>query len=577
MRSHTHEYLMSKIASLSVIPEDIDEFEQWLSADKHLQFLRKNAGQDELIIYASGHSIFVHAVVIPNENINHNVDFKDLLQWSSNPYSHQASYAWGFDTDDVWIERGISCAGAQALENGHLLVYGRTFEGWHDNERNYFELDQEYTHVTDIHWRAEHGGYCRFDKNGDIENVVSISAKEDQNQTTLISFLRRPLEKYLAASNSTLVQLFDFTMYSPDKFSGWSNTKEEEIIVNDDFFYRKKIDGLAAYCRGVQIVRPARPRTEIFSAIRNLDDRFDEKRYESFLAHDWRNDRIVDISTNPTATTNYFQTENNSLPFELSPAFFRPEVLAKYNADSDKYTVSERYVSCRATWSLSYDVNEANQVHAYLCDLRHLPYSEQIYWKSFNEIPRAGISKRALEIDFLNRRTNHVNPIQNIHSVIHSWDSYEFPWWKLRDDVLLQKVSTPYTNSRDEWARAFMDLSNLIIEGFDIGYIRALLQERCISYRNSDKSLTLIEKFLRCRPGYNVDFRIEGLRSAQMIRNKVGAHATGSEAKSLAEKSLKEHGSFTEHFNHVCKKIFYELQSIEHGFKQVAIPDMYSQ
>ncbi len=58
--------------------------------------------------------------------------------------------------------------------------------------------------------------------------------------------------------------------------------------------------------------------------------------------YDWRNKRVTKISTDPAATTNYFQAEGNALPFELSPAFFRPEVLLKYKADRDKYTVGER-------------------------------------------------------------------------------------------------------------------------------------------------------------------------------------------------------------------------------------------
>ena len=59
--------------------------------------------------------------------------------------------------------------------------------------------------------------------------------------------------------------------------------------------------------------------------------------YVKFLAHDWRNRRITKISTDPNATTNYFVAHENSLPFETSPAFFRPEVLLKYKADQDKY------------------------------------------------------------------------------------------------------------------------------------------------------------------------------------------------------------------------------------------------
>ena len=44
-----------------------------------------------------------------------------------------------------------------------------------------------------------------------------------------------------------------------------------------------------------------------------------------FLAYDWRNRLARRISTDPAATTNYFIAQGNTLPFELSPAFFRPE------------------------------------------------------------------------------------------------------------------------------------------------------------------------------------------------------------------------------------------------------------
>ncbi len=115
-----------------------------------------------------------------------------------------------------------------------------------------------------------------------------------------------------------------------------------------------------------------------------------DKRYVEFIAHDFRNARLAKISTDPSATTNYFEAKNNALPFELSPAFFRPEVLLKYKTDRDKYTVGERDVQCRAAWYLKgIDVNEAGQVHAYICYLRNLPYSEQLHWASFNEEPKS--------------------------------------------------------------------------------------------------------------------------------------------------------------------------------------------
>ena len=94
----------------------------------------------------------------------------------------------------------------------------------------------------------------------------------------------------------------------------------------------------------------------------------DPRHYVAFTAWDWRNERITSISTDPQATTNYFQTDGNSLPFELSSAFFRPDVLLKYKSDTDKYVVDERDIRCRGAWELrGIDTNEAGQVHAYIC------------------------------------------------------------------------------------------------------------------------------------------------------------------------------------------------------------------
>ena len=50
-----------------------------------------------------------------------------------------------------------------------------------------------------------------------------------------------------------------------------------------------------------------------------LEDQKDRK-YESFIAMDWKNGVTREISTEPGQTANYFT--QSDLPFELSPAFF---------------------------------------------------------------------------------------------------------------------------------------------------------------------------------------------------------------------------------------------------------------
>ncbi len=245
--------------------------------------------------------------------------------------------------------------------------------------------------------------------------MVSITTREDKGSNmALVSFKWEPLEEYLAASNSSLVRMFNFTLLRRSGFSGWSNEALLAFEEPDHLFYHRKVmPGYAAYTRGVQIIRPRRSKKAVFTGI--TDGWFGQKnkQHVEFVAYDWRNVRIAKISTDPSATANYFNCKGNLLPYELSPAFFRPEVLLKYKADRDKYTVGERDVSCRAAWHLEgIDVNEAGQVHAYICYLRRLPYAEQLHWLSFNEPPKAGISNRAVINDFEGEFVTFMEPLK---------------------------------------------------------------------------------------------------------------------------------------------------------------------
>jgi hypothetical protein len=563
--SYEHKKLIERIARLGETPNDSAAYADWITAGGHLSLLRENADEDELIVYASGDYTFIHAVVVSNDKLSP-VDRDDLLHWSCDPYASIASYVSGGGRDDVWIERGMHAPGAETLEDARQLVFGRTFEGWTGDDSRYYEILQEYAHLARIHWRSEQRAYCRFDEEGDLDYVVSVNVREDSQHVTLVSFKRDALELYLAASGSALVRMFDFTLLRHESFSGWPEGAEEVFSENDSLFYRQKlIPGYAAYTRGVQIVQPIRPQAEIFSSMRWGRLGRQDKPCVEFIADDWRNKRFTMISTDPTATTNYFEANENSLPFELSPAFFRPEVLLKYKGDRDKYTVGPRDITCRAAWILrGYDVNEAGQVHAYICDLRNLPYSEQLHWKSYNELPKAGISERALDVDFMNRWSPHADPLQDVLMIVRRWADNNVPWWRLRERTLLKRLSTPRTASRDEWAEAFMDLSKLIIEGFDLGAIRAKLVEIKLTFEKDEKSLVLIERLLTARSSEAQ--RLEGLRTIQSIRSKVKGHSGGSEALELAHNALKQHETFAGHFEHVCKKVADELNQIERLF-----------
>ena len=568
MPSHQHKTLLNQIQELNLEPSDLDAYERWISASDQVALLDDNARTDELIIHASGPHFFVHTVTI-NKDVLSFLDQECLLDWTiGNLYKPRAFYDSERNNHKVQIWNDSSPLGSKTSGQTQELIFMRHFDGL-SGEPSYCEVLQEYSHLSDIHWRSEYSSFCRFDENGDFDHVVSVTLCKDQGEATLVSFKREPLELYLAASNSVLVRMFDFTLFQLHKFSRWPDQPESLRLENDMLFYAQRIDpGKAGYVRGIQFVPPSRSDDEILSIQRAKLYGEKEGPWVEFEVYDFRNKRNTSVSTDPSTTTNYFVAHDNSLPYETSPAFFRPEVLSKYKTDREKYVVDEagRTISCRNLWELKgFDVNKAGQVHAYICYLRDLPYEEQLYWRSFNEPAKDSISKRAFEHDIIGEWSSVPDPLSDLLSVVEKWHHKRVRWWKLRENNLLNHITTPHTSSRDEWAQAFMDLSQLIVEGFVPKAIKHELDTESVAY-TKEGSLILLEKLLVAKSLLPQNKKLEGLKTTNLIRTKVRAHSGSTQAKTLADDALRSHGSYANHFRHVCQIILDELSLIQQAF-----------
>ncbi len=139
-------------------------------------------------------------------------------------------------------------------------------------------------------------------------------------------------------------------------------------------------------------------------------------------------------------------------------------------------------------------------------------------------------------------------------------------WWSLRDDKLLDRVNTPLTTSRDEWAEAFMDLAKLVVEGFETKLIRAQLDALGAQYDKDEKTIALLEKLLGRAGASGEAQKLVGLRTVQLLRSKAKGHVGGSEAEQLAQEAIAEHETFSNHFRHVCTQVASELETIQNLF-----------
>jgi hypothetical protein len=562
---------IKRLIHISVAPLEKEAFDAWLKQDDAVAFLKDNAQEGEFVVYASFPCMYLHSVLVPTSAVNP-PDVEDLMNWNCN-----AGSSWGIETtfsepQSICIVPPLDHTGTKSLDGGEQLVFMRSFEG-RLGKKGYCEILQKFTHVFDLHFLETRNAYCRLDRNGDIEEmirIVEIPVKGDRFGGTIVTFNRRLLDEYLTLTDSTIVRTFDITRHSPSQFGGWSELQETQYTTDPDLFYRSHVEPEhASYMRGCQIVPSLSSKESLIKRYDSLGPQ-EEKQYASFIAHDWKNKVVKEISCAPGQIANYFT--NSDLPFETSPAFFKPGVLSKYKADSEKYRLTDRSISCRGGWHLqTYDINEAGQVHTYLIYLSYLPYEEQLYWKSYNEKPKAGLSKRAVDSDFKGEWNFDYDPLPSLKAVLHEWDRSQVPWWSLRSEKLPDQVHYPVTPSPDEWANEILNLDQLCVEGFETKWLRTKVEELGRNPDVSWASLRLIEEFLvgvGCK-AEDAKRIVAPLKNLHSLRTKLKGHASGDEATEIKKQTLKEYGSYEKHFRSLSEECDQSVRTMAKGFDKL--------
>jgi len=498
------------------------DYVSWLQCTDVLSFLgRTTSNLIPIMICMKG--LYLYSVLVPRSALTNGFE-EDIMRWSLPP-----SPGWGYsiacgtgDLSDISLSRPLERTGSRVLDQGEPIVFLRHFAG-RSGKKSYPELNQRLAHIMDVHWIETRNAYSKLDELGDFKDVVPV---KNDAEGTIVAVAFDELELYMFLTDSVLIRLFDFA-----RSHDWRNIvvkerKETSIIVEDSGIYAKHlfiIDGegpVAGKLRGFQIIKRRRSDKELLAALE--EEGLEPKQYESFIALDFKHQRIHECSCDPSRLGNYF--EPSDLPFETSPVFFRPEVLLKYKQDPDKYEVKSRMIVCRAGWSLHYGINEEGQVHVYLKDLGQLPHAEQLYWKAFNELPKAGISKRAWTTDFLAEFDTEYDPLESLRDVLSSFPATNsgLTIW-VKDDVLSARLSHVVTESKKEWEDSVLTLAKLIVDGFQLDSIRSIAKSLgCLD--ETLRSIKLLQKCLETvgvdRP--NVQAIIDPLVELWTIRSQEG-------------------------------------------------------
>jgi hypothetical protein len=473
------ERIEAYIAEFEVTPKlDSEDYRSWVECQDVVPFLEGLAGGDVPVLVSTPY-VYLYAMLVPLDLLVGD-SRNDLKDWNFNPSRGWEFWVSGGRGEPIVgiVDKPINFTGSTILDAGEPAVYLRNFAA--RTPRSYPDPNQKILHVARAHWMQDRTTYCRLNEHGDLVDVIKTTEIPGGHLCTIED---ESLDRYMFGTDQALIHLFDFgrTRHRDGSRFHHPDLQEESVpieggnVVAELTLDRTPERVEEGRIRGFSVFRELQCRPRLMKLFGGT-----KEGRVPFIINDWKH-ATVRLYPGERVTPEGTPVEED-WPELISPAFFRPEVMAKYRADPEKYTVTDMTIECRGSWFLrSYDVNEEGQVHVYLKDLWDLPHSEQLYWKSFNEEPRDGIAQRAIERDFRLRWSDGFDPLRDLKQRLTSFPTATHhgtavPIWSpgtVDVDAMFDPLHLVLTESRKEWRDQIVELNKVVVEGLQESSIRA--------------------------------------------------------------------------------------------------------
>jgi hypothetical protein len=401
------------------------------------------------------------------------------------------------------------------------IVFDRSFHGI---KPSYLELAEEFRHYFNLYENKQTGSYISVDDDGEEIEAARISNEK-------VEVRLRYLKRFLAVKGMKLALYFEIdrkSKLSPeelgikagDEAHNAENYVYELIVIN-----RQKLigdRGTLVRLRGKKIVAGEEGWSPRLT--REL------REYESFIIDVDENGREVLHTSNEEELSNYFG-KNSGAPHYLTPVFFRREVLTKYYANPQKYSIEDGYLSCAGLWGLRMDNNHDRYVVVFLGDLGKLSIREQRYWRSFNVAPEGSISEVAFRRGFLAEFADPSAPDlvfkSSLRQFQETWSArFGWPLFKeLRPEDVghLTSLKVPTSEEQHQFDQEVLSLCKILVDSLNEEEIG-----RGLVLPPNAKGITKLRVFLEQRDREASGQVIPFLRNLQSLRSGV-AHRKGDD------------------------------------------------
>lgn len=427
------------------------------------------------------------------------------------------------------------------------LVLYREFNGTRDD---FIELNQEFTLYHNLYHEANKKRYLVIDSEGTESEAVRYGTNFLEIRTDL-------LIKFCSAKKMALAIYVDSYGYSKISLKELGKTEIHSTFRDNTSAYDIAVVDEIFLGDGYETVGGIHGKKYIQPIPYSLDENQSEKlNYQEFIIGSDASEQYNKHTCDPSKLANFFG-KNPDAPNYLTPVFFRPDVLTKYYADPDKYSVEDGILRCGSLWGLQIDNDHANYIVAWLGDLgRDLPSNERNYWLSYN-IPPLGrkISETNFSRSFLAEATatkkydlvfkQEYSSFTNDFFKAKGWHFF-LPLHKA-DEHFFTSLHALFKDSQSEFDTQLLALTKILIDSLNEKQISNGLK----ALSEKDKGITKLEKYFIQLGFKDFDIHIKFLRVLQDLRSSSAAHRKGNTyIKIIKELQMEDVGQ---------QKVFYDL------------------
>ena len=410
------------------------------------------------------------------------------------------------------------------------LVILRDFHGIRED---YVELSQEFRFYHNLHPDPARKRFLHFNRDGDESEAARYTDDVFEIRTDL-------LLRFCAAKQMALGIFVDSYRYSLHTLQDLDLAETRTSLSDSSYIYRVAvIPDSFSLDRMFKTVGGLMGKKYIFPRLRPTHDRDENPEvYQEFIINSHAHGQSIKHTCNPDKLADYFG-KNPDAPNYLTPVFFRPEVLAKYYAAPQKFSVEDGFLRCGGLWGLRMDNDNPDHVVVWLGDLgRDLSETERSYWLSFNIAPEGRkISETNFKRDFLAEPTDPKKPDLVLKheykrfckqfKVANGWDFF-LPLHN-DDKHFLTGLRQLSTDNQAEFDSQLIALTKVLVDSLNEKEITKGLT----TLAENDKGITKLEKFFKERGATGYEPHVKFLRVLQDFRSKSAAHRKGSSYNKL--------------------------------------------